>query len=142
MGYGGGGVPLRFFFFPDWGQLLMQKLLTLLIAILQIQALAQERVDSLDTKRLEEVIIKGKSLFDVERLQSVKGTNMWWPGASLFGLLDINSSFKISNKVIVRLNVNNVTNKQYFTKRPSFYPGPGVWSSDGRSINITLGFAI
>ncbi len=61
---------------------------------------------------------------------------------SAYGLLDINSSFKISNKVIVRLNVNNVTNKQYFTKRPSFYPGPGVWSSDGRSVNITLGFAI
>ncbi|MEK6782753.1 MAG: TonB-dependent receptor [Bacteroidota bacterium] len=59
-----------------------------------------------------------------------------------YGLLDINSSFKISSQVMVRVNVNNVTNKQYFTKRPSFYPGPGVWSSDGRSVNVTLGFTI
>ncbi len=59
-----------------------------------------------------------------------------------YGLFDINSSFKISNQIIVRVNVNNVMNKQYFTKRPSFYPGPGVWSSDGRSINVTLGFTI
>ena len=59
-----------------------------------------------------------------------------------YGLLDINSSFKISNQIVLRVNVNNVMNKQYFTKRPSFYPGPGVWSSDGRSLNVTLGFVI
>ena len=59
-----------------------------------------------------------------------------------YGLLDINSSFKISNQIMLRVNVNNVMNRQYFTKRPSFYPGPGVWSSDGRSINVTLGFTI
>ena len=35
--------------------------------------------------------------------------------------------------------VNNILDKQYFTKRPLFYPGPGVWSSDGRSIVISLG---
>ena len=59
-----------------------------------------------------------------------------------YGLLDINSSFKILNQLIIRVNVNNVLNNQYFTKRPSFYPGPGVWSSDGRSVNVTLGFRI
>ena len=59
-----------------------------------------------------------------------------------YGLLDINSSFKILNQLTVRVNVNNVLNKQYFTKRPSFYPGPGVWSSDGRSVNVTLGFTL
>ncbi|HEY9049727.1 MAG TPA: TonB-dependent receptor, partial [Ohtaekwangia sp.] len=56
-----------------------------------------------------------------------------------YGLLDINTSVRISRQLMVRLNVNNVTNKQYFTKRPSFYPGPGVWSSDGRSVNCTVG---
>jgi Fe(3+) dicitrate transport protein len=59
-----------------------------------------------------------------------------------YGLLDINSSFRISRQLMVRVNVNNVLDKQYFTKRPSFYPGPGIWSSDGRSVNLTLGFTI
>ncbi len=59
-----------------------------------------------------------------------------------YGLLDINSSFRISRQLMVRVNVNNVLDQQYFTKRPSFYPGPGVWSSDGRSLNVTLGVKI
>jgi Fe(3+) dicitrate transport protein len=59
-----------------------------------------------------------------------------------YGLFDVNSSWKISDHVMVRFNVNNITNKQYFTKRPQFYPGPGVWSSDGRSFVVTLGFSI
>jgi Fe(3+) dicitrate transport protein len=59
-----------------------------------------------------------------------------------YGILDINSSFKIYNSITLRVNINNVTNKQYFTKRPQFYPGPGVWSSDGRSFNISLGVKI
>jgi Fe(3+) dicitrate transport protein len=59
-----------------------------------------------------------------------------------YGLLDINTSLRFSNQITLRVNVNNLTDKQYFTKRPTFYPGPGVWSSDGRSINVTLGFTI
>ena len=59
-----------------------------------------------------------------------------------YGLLDVNTSWKISSKILLRVNVNNVTDKQYFTKRPQFYPGPGVWSSDGRSFVVTLGLTI
>lgn len=59
-----------------------------------------------------------------------------------YGLLDINTSWHISDHLALRVNVNNVTNKQYFTKRPQFYPGPGVWSSDGRSFVVTIGFKI
>jgi Fe(3+) dicitrate transport protein len=59
-----------------------------------------------------------------------------------YGLFDINSSWKISDHVMLRVNVNNVADKQYFTKRPQFYPGPGVWSSDGRSVVVTMGFSI
>ncbi len=59
-----------------------------------------------------------------------------------YGLLDINSTFMINDLFTVRANLNNVTNKQYFTKRPAFYPGPGVWPSDGRSITLTLGIKI
>lgn len=59
-----------------------------------------------------------------------------------YGLLDFNSSFNLSKTVRLRFNVNNVTNKQYFTKRPSFYPGPGIWPSDGRSINFSIGIKV
>lgn len=59
-----------------------------------------------------------------------------------YGLLDINTQFLILNQITLRVNVNNLTNKQYFTKRPAFYPGPGVWSSDGRSLVVSIGFKI
>lgn len=55
-----------------------------------------------------------------------------------YGLLDLNASFRIFQGLDVKLNVNNVTNKQYFTKRPTFYPGPGVWPSEGRSANVSF----
>lgn len=59
-----------------------------------------------------------------------------------YGLLDINLSLRVSEAIKIRFNVNNVTNEHYFTKRPSFYPGPGVWPSDGRSFTGSIGFRI
>lgn len=59
-----------------------------------------------------------------------------------YGILDLNSSIRISDQLLVRLNFSNILNNHYFTKRPTFYPGPGVWSSDGRSMNITVGVKI
>ncbi len=56
-----------------------------------------------------------------------------------YGLLDLNATFRVLQRMTFRFNVNNLTNKQYFTKRPTFYPGPGVWSSDGRSVNVSVG---
>jgi Fe(3+) dicitrate transport protein len=59
-----------------------------------------------------------------------------------YSLLDINSTFAVSTSVKVRFNINNVADKQYFTKRPTMYPGAGVWSSDGRSVNLSVGIKI
>ena len=56
-----------------------------------------------------------------------------------YGLLDVNATFHASNRLTLRLNCNNVTDRQYFTKRPALYPGAGVWPSDGRSINASVG---
>jgi Fe(3+) dicitrate transport protein len=50
-----------------------------------------------------------------------------------YGLVDMNISVKLSARISARFNVNNAFDQHYFTKRPTFYPGPGVWSSDGRS---------
>ncbi|MCS6968657.1 MAG: TonB-dependent receptor [Cytophagales bacterium] len=46
---------------------------------------------------------------------------------------DVGISYQFSDKLHLRLNINNLTNEQYFTKRPVIYPGAGVWNSDGRS---------
>ncbi len=55
-----------------------------------------------------------------------------------YALLDCNASFRFSKNLEARINMSNVTNKQYFTKRPTFYPGPGVWPSEGRNFSSSL----
>lgn len=55
-----------------------------------------------------------------------------------YGLLDLNTTLVITRNISLKFNVSNITDKQYFTKRPSFYPGPGIWSSDGRSWSAAI----
>lgn len=55
---------------------------------------------------------------------------------------DFNASLRTNSFFTFRAGVNNILNKQYFTKRPTFYPGPGIWPSDGRNIYITLGIKL
>ena len=59
-----------------------------------------------------------------------------------YSILDMNVGFSISKSLEIKLALNNLTNEQYFTKRPLFYPGPGVWSSDGRNGSLTLAFRL
>ncbi|SOD89007.1 TonB-dependent receptor family protein [Spirosoma fluviale] len=59
-----------------------------------------------------------------------------------YSLWDLNGTWHIRPSLTVRGSVSNLLNKQYFTKRPTFYPGPGVWSSDGRSAVLTVGLTI
>ncbi len=56
-----------------------------------------------------------------------------------YGLLDIAATLRLSDIITIRLSGNNLTDKKYFTKRPSFYPGQGIWPSDGRSFNVSFG---
>lgn len=55
-----------------------------------------------------------------------------------YGLLDLNASIRITANIEARVSISNVTDEQYFTKRPTFYPGPGVWPSDGRNGSVTV----
>lgn len=57
-----------------------------------------------------------------------------------YGLFDFNASLKISDQLTIKASLNNVTDNQYFTKRPLFYPGVGIWPSDGR--NGTISFIV
>ncbi|NEU07013.1 TonB-dependent receptor [Flavihumibacter sp. R14] len=66
---------------------------------------------------------------------SVTGSTGLVPAYHLF---DFNGSISLSRRIQARLNVSNAFDKQYFTKRPQFYPGPGIWPSDDRTYSATL----
>jgi Fe(3+) dicitrate transport protein len=55
-----------------------------------------------------------------------------------YGILDLNAAWRLSDMIQLKLNINNITNEHYFTKRPLFYPGPGIWPSDGRNMQLSL----
>jgi len=58
-----------------------------------------------------------------------------------YGILDLNATYRVNN-LVFRMALNNLTDEHYFTKRPTFYPGPGIWSSDGRSVVLTVGIKL
>ena len=55
-----------------------------------------------------------------------------------YGILDVNTTLHVNDNVELRANLNNLLDEQYFTKRPQFYPGPGIWPSDGRNFSFTV----
>ncbi len=59
-----------------------------------------------------------------------------------YQLVDLNLAFKISNAIKLQINANNLLDAHYFTKRPQFYPGPGIWPSDGRTFSGTISIKI
>lgn len=69
----------------------------------------------------------------------VSGAKGFTPSYSIW---DFNASLRTNSHFTVRAGINNIADKQYFTKRPAFYPGPGIWPSDGRNAYVTLGIKI
>jgi Fe(3+) dicitrate transport protein len=59
-----------------------------------------------------------------------------------YSVWDLNVSLRANSLITIRAGISNIFNKQYFTKRPTFYPGPGIWPSDGRNAHVTLSFKI
>ena len=59
-----------------------------------------------------------------------------------YGILDVNSTVHVFKRITIRCGLNNLMNKSYFTKRPTFYPGPGIWPSDGRAFTISVGLEL
>jgi len=59
-----------------------------------------------------------------------------------YHLLDLNLAIRLTEKIKLQINANNILNEHYFTKRPQFYPGPGIWPSDGRTFSGTIFFII
>ncbi len=59
-----------------------------------------------------------------------------------YGILDFNLAIRLTDKLKLQFNINNALDESYFTKRPQFYPGPGIWSSDGRTFSGTFSIKI
>jgi Fe(3+) dicitrate transport protein len=59
-----------------------------------------------------------------------------------YQLFDLNIAIRLNDKIKLQINANNIFNAHYFTKRPQFYPGPGIWSSDGRTFSGTISIKI
>jgi Fe(3+) dicitrate transport protein len=55
-----------------------------------------------------------------------------------YGIWDLNFTCKVSKFITLKGSLNNVTDKHYFTKRPLFYPGVGIWPSDGRNVILSM----
>ena len=59
-----------------------------------------------------------------------------------YSLVDFMLDWKISPALTLKSSINNAFDLSYFTKRPMFYPGPGIWPSDGRSFQVSLGIKL
>ncbi|WP_345265826.1 TonB-dependent receptor family protein [Nibrella viscosa] len=59
-----------------------------------------------------------------------------------YSLWDLNATWWFRKRLTIRGSISNLTNRQYFTKRPTFYPGPGIWPSDGRSFTLSAGLRL
>ena len=55
-----------------------------------------------------------------------------------YGIIDLNAGYRFTKNLEARASVSNVADNEYFTKRPAFYPGPGIWPSDGRNFCFTI----
>jgi len=59
-----------------------------------------------------------------------------------YHLFDVNANVGLTRYLHIGINVNNAFDKHYFTKRPQFYPGPGIWPSDGRTYSATVSISL
>ncbi len=58
-----------------------------------------------------------------------------------YQLVDVFLAYYFANWNI-KCSVTNVMDQKYFSKRPSFFPDPGIWPGDGRSIIFSAGFRL
>ncbi|TNE53002.1 MAG: TonB-dependent receptor [Bacteroidetes bacterium] len=55
-----------------------------------------------------------------------------------YQVLDLSGRWDLPKGFRIEGGVNNLLNEQYFTRRATAYPGPGILPSDGRSFYLTL----
>ncbi len=59
-----------------------------------------------------------------------------------YQVYDISMEYKFSKNYNIRFSINNLTNTKYATRRAGGYPGPGLISGEGRTINLGIGIKL
>lgn len=59
-----------------------------------------------------------------------------------YHLWDLNLGWRWQERLTARLSLSNLFDVDYFTKRPTIYPGAGIWPSDGRGVIFTVGLRL
>jgi Fe(3+) dicitrate transport protein len=57
-----------------------------------------------------------------------------------YNVVDLSGRYVFNSMFILSAGVSNLTNTSYSTRRASAYPGPGKIPSDGRRVQVGLGF--
>ena len=55
-----------------------------------------------------------------------------------YSVLDLSFSYSFSNDLSLGFKINNALNENYFTRRATGYPGPGIIPSDGINMRLSL----
>ena len=56
-----------------------------------------------------------------------------------YKIFDFSAEYKFLSKYNCRTGINNLTNRNYSTRRSGGYPGPGILPGEGRTFYISLG---
>jgi len=59
-----------------------------------------------------------------------------------YQVYDLSMEYKFLKNYNIRFNINNLTDTKYATRRAGGYPGPGLISGEGRSINLGIGIKL
>jgi Fe(3+) dicitrate transport protein len=57
-----------------------------------------------------------------------------------YSVIDFTLGYKHKSGLSLKSGINNLTDRNYFTRRSGGYPGPGVLPSDGRTWFVTIGY--
>ena len=82
----------------------------------------------------------GKSYNDA--LNTVSSTNGVTGEIPSYHLWDWAASFSLNKMLRFSAGINNLSNESYFSRRITFYPGPGILPADGRTFYISFGIKI
>lgn len=56
-----------------------------------------------------------------------------------YTISDLTATYKFSKRLNLKAGINNVFDKNYFTRRAGGYPGPGVLPGDGKTFFVSMG---
>ncbi len=57
-------------------------------------------------------------------------------------MIDVSEIYQFKKYFQIEAGINNLLNNQYYTRRATAYPGPGILPSDGITFYGTLQFQI